>query len=82
MSNTRSLTPTAARVVEYIDLAGGKTSESNTTIAVSVDASVTAVKDALRVLEDAQVIEVERRRRNHYAGDAAGRTLRLVGGAA
>jgi biotin operon repressor len=78
MDLTTTQTPTGERLVALLARWGGETTESNASIARELDCSITAVKKAIRRAEDGGRIVVDRRRRNNFAGDPAGRTLRIA----
>lgn len=79
---TPTLAPSTQAVLDFIAATGGETSLPTAAIADQVPFSAPSVKVAIANLEDAGLIVVERRRRNRHAGDPAGRTLRIAGGAA
>jgi hypothetical protein len=78
MNLTTAQTPTGGRLVALLVRAGGETDAPNSALAAELGCSVTAVKKAIRREEDASRIVVDRRRRNSFAGDPAGRTLRIA----
>lgn len=70
-------TPTGERLVALL-VHVGETAAPNSSIARELGCSITAVKKAIRREEDGGRIVVDRRRRNSFAGDPAGRTLRIA----
>ena len=72
-----STTPTGERLVALLAHVGESTAP-NSAIARELGCSITAVKKAIRREEDGGRIVVDRRRRNSFAGDPAGRTLRIA----
>ena len=81
MARSLPQTPTGGRVVELVKMLGGSTTLPNRALAEGLGVSADAVKKAVRRLEDGGLVVVERHRRNHHAGDPAGRTMTLSGGA-
>jgi len=79
MSQLTTQTPTGSRIQAYLDAEGGSTDASVATIAEALEVSTTAVKTALAREEAGGRIEIDRRRRNQYAGDPTGCTIRAVG---
>lgn len=72
--NPTTLPLTAQRLYALL-LVLGPTGSSNTAFSSALNCSRTSIKAALVLLEDGQLVSVDRHRRNSAAGDVTGRTL-------
>lgn len=78
MSKPFPQTPTGGLIVDLLEASGGSSALPNRAIAAELGVSTAAVAKAVGRLESGGVVVVERRRRNRFAGDPAGRTLRIA----